>query len=118
MTPIERHADLAEAAREHLTAEGIEGVDLRVGDGSQGAADGAPWDGIIVTAAAPSIPDPLREQLAIAARLVIPVGSRDQQELVVIERTTSSEWTEWSDGAVVFVPLIGEAGFAPGDAGR
>lgn len=112
VTTIERHADLAEQARERLAALDIGGVDLRVGDGSRGDPDGAPWDGIVVTAAAPAIPDALREQLAIGARLVIPVGPRYQQDLIVVERRGPADWDEWSDGAVVFVPLVGEGGFA------
>ena len=92
VTTIERHADLAEAARERLEALGVEGVDVRVGDGSQGDPDGAPWDGIVVTAARPSIPDALREQLAVGGRLVIPVGPRDQQDLIVVERRGPNDW--------------------------
>jgi protein-L-isoaspartate(D-aspartate) O-methyltransferase len=111
VTSIERHPDLADAARDRLAALGIEGVDIRVGDGSQGAPDGAPWDGIVVTAAAPSIPDALREQLAVGARLAIPVGPRERQELIVVERRSEADWDEVSDGPVVFVPLVGEGGF-------
>jgi protein-L-isoaspartate(D-aspartate) O-methyltransferase len=111
VTSIERHADLADQARERLQALGIEGVDVRVGDGSQGDLDGAPWDGIVVTAAAPAIPDALREQLDVGARLVIPVGPRYQQDLIVVERKGPHDWDEFSDGAVVFVPLLGEGGF-------
>jgi protein-L-isoaspartate(D-aspartate) O-methyltransferase len=111
VTTIERHPDLAEQARERLRGQGIEGVDVRVGDGSRGDSEGAPWDGIVVTAAAPAIPDALREQLAVGARLVIPVGPRYQQDLLVIERRGPDDWDEWSDGAVVFVPLVGEGGF-------
>lgn len=111
VTSIERHQALSDEARERLAGLGVRGVDLRVGDGSLGELDGAPWDGIVVTAAGPSIPDPLREQLAVGARLVIPVGSRERQELVVVERRSAADWTEWSDGPVVFVPLVGEAGW-------
>ena len=111
VTSIERFPDLSDQARERLRDVGIDGVDLRVGDGSGGLPDEAPWDGIIVTAAAPAIPDALREQLAVGARLVIPVGPLDRQELIVVERITATDWREWSDGAVVFVPLIGEGGF-------
>ena len=114
VTSIERHADLSEAAGERLAAiapAGTARVDLRVGDGSRGQPDGAPWDGIVVTAGAPSIPHDLREQLAVGARLVIPVGPRDRQELIVVERRGPNDWHEWSDGAVVFVPLVGEAGW-------
>ena len=108
---IERHEALARGARERLKRLGLEGVELRVGDGSGGEAGGAPWDGILVTAGAPTVPNPLREQLAVGARLVIPVGPRDQQELVVIERRSPTDWHEWSVVAVVFVPLVGEAGW-------
>jgi protein-L-isoaspartate(D-aspartate) O-methyltransferase len=117
VTTIERHADLSDAARERLVSLGIGGIDLRVGDGSRGAPEDAPWDGIIVTAAAPSIPDALRDQLAVGARLVIPVGPREQQDLRVVERRSAADWDEWSDGAVVFVPLVGEGGFAEVDPG-
>ena len=115
VTTIERHPDLAETARERLRGLGIRGVDVRVGDGSQGAPDGAPWDGIVVTAGAPSVPDALREQLGVGARLVIPVGPRYQQDLLVVERRGPNDWNEWSDGAVVFVPLVGEAGWSEYD---
>ena len=117
VTSIERHADLSEAARDRLAATNLEGVDLRdidlrVGDGSEGDPEGAPWDGIVVTAAAPAVPDALREQLGVGARLVIPVGPRYQQDLIVVERRGPADWDEFSDGAVVFVPLVGEGGFA------
>ena len=111
VTTIERHANLADEARERLTAEGVAGVDVRVGDGSQGVADGAPWDGIVVTAGSPSIANELREQLAVGARLVIPVGDRASQDLRIVERRGPNDWREWSDGAVVFVPLVGEGGW-------
>jgi protein-L-isoaspartate(D-aspartate) O-methyltransferase len=114
VTSIERHPELALGARERLAAAGVDGVDVRVGDGSRGEPDGAPWDGIIVTAGAPTIPNELREQLAAGARLVIPVGSHERQELVVIERNGPNDWREWSDGLVVFVPLVGEAGWPDG----
>lgn len=108
---FERHAALAKAARERLDRMGIEGVEIVVGDGSAGDPSGAPWDGIIVTAGAPAVPESLREQLAIGARLVIPVGDRWQQDLIVVERRDDSTWVEKSDGAVMFVPLVGEGGW-------
>jgi protein-L-isoaspartate(D-aspartate) O-methyltransferase len=114
VTTIERHGALSDSARERLAGLGIDGVEFRVGDGSGGDPEGAPWDGIVVTAGAPSIPDALREQLAVGARLVIPVGPRDRQELMVVERRGPADWVEWSDGAVVFVPLVGERGWAEG----
>jgi protein-L-isoaspartate(D-aspartate) O-methyltransferase len=109
---IERWEGLAETAREHLGSLGIEGVEVVVADGSAGEPVGAPWDGIIVTAAAPAIPDALRDQLAVGARLVIPVGPRHVQDLRVVERRGPADWREWSDGAVMFVPLVGEGGWS------
>ncbi len=110
---IERHAALAEVARERLRSLGFDDlVEVRIGDGSLGAPDGAPWRGILVTAAAPSIPDALREQLDPGGgRLVLPVGRRMHQELIVVTRR-DDDWLEESDGPVAFVPLIGEGGFS------
>jgi protein-L-isoaspartate(D-aspartate) O-methyltransferase len=112
VTTIECEAGLAAAARERLEGLGYkrDRIDVRTGDGTQGLPDEAPWDGILVAAAAPEIPDPLREQLGEGRRLVIPVGSRQEQQLLVVERH-GTEWREWSDGPCVFVPLIGEAGW-------
>jgi protein-L-isoaspartate(D-aspartate) O-methyltransferase len=110
---IERHESLADAARERLARLGYgDRVEIRVGDGSLGDAAGGPWRGILVAAAAPRVPEALRAQLdPDGGRLVVPVGTRDRQRLVVVTRT-GDEWTETSDGAVVFVPLIGESGFS------
>jgi len=111
VTTIERHPDLAATARARLTALGYgDDVEVVAADGSLGRPEGAPWDGILVAAAAPDIPDPLREQLGDGRRLVIPVGSRHEQQLLVVERH-GTEWREWSDGPCVFVPLIGKAGW-------
>ncbi len=107
----ERQAELAESARSRLHGLGLDDrVEVRHADGSLGDPEGAPWDGIIVTAAAPVVQNALRDQLGDGARLVIPVGSRDRQELVVVERN-GDEWREWSDGPCVFVPLVGEGGY-------
>jgi protein-L-isoaspartate(D-aspartate) O-methyltransferase len=111
VTSIEREPTLVASARERLIGLGYDDrVELREGDGTTGAPDGAPWDGILVAAGAPAIPDTLREQLGEGRRLVIPVGSREHQELIVVTRR-GDEWLEESDGPVVFVPLIGEEGW-------
>jgi protein-L-isoaspartate(D-aspartate) O-methyltransferase len=109
---IERQPELAVTARERLAGLGLGGaVDVRVGDGSVGDPAGAPWDGIVVTAAAPSIPTALREQLSPnGGRLVIPVGDRSRQELLLVVRH-GDEWRDRNEGPCVFVPLVGEGGF-------
>ncbi len=111
VTTFERQEALIPKARQRIDAQGLgAAVEIRLADGSLGDPAGAPWDGIIVTAAAPAIPVELRDQLADGGRLVIPVGPRDRQILTVVTRH-GDEWTEQPDGACVFVPLIGEGGF-------
>jgi protein-L-isoaspartate(D-aspartate) O-methyltransferase len=107
----ERQPELAEVARERLGRLGFgDQVEVRLGDGSAGDPAGTLYDGIIVTAAAPRIPDGLREQLKDDGRMVIPVGPRDHQDLLLVVRH-GDEWIERSDGPVVFVPLVGEGGY-------
>ena len=111
VTSIERQATLVPAARARLRDLGLgDLVEIRVADGSLGDPVGAPWEGIIVTAAAPAVPQPLRDQLREGGHLVIPVGPRDRQILMVVTRN-GDEWVEQPDGACVFVPLIGAGGF-------
>lgn len=114
VTSIERLPELAAAARSRLERLGFaERVAIRIGDGSLGDPDGAPYPRIIVTAAAPSVPEPLRQQLdPNGGRMVVPVGGRWQQELVVVVRRGEADWVEQPAGGCVFVPLVGEAGFS------
>ncbi|MFL5677030.1 MAG: protein-L-isoaspartate(D-aspartate) O-methyltransferase [Chloroflexota bacterium] len=115
VTSLERHDVLAAQAAERIAGLELDGtVTIRTTDGSLGDAEGAPWDGIIVTAAAPSIPYGLRSQLSDGGRLVIPVGPRDHQVLTLVVRN-GDDWRETPHGAVVFVPLIGEGGFPDED---
>ena len=111
VTTIEREPDLAREAELRLAELGYgDRVTVIVGDGTLGRPDEGPWDGILVGAAAPAVPEPLRLQLGEGRRLVIPVGTRREQLLLVVERH-GNEWTERSDGPCVFVPLVGEAGW-------
>jgi protein-L-isoaspartate(D-aspartate) O-methyltransferase len=109
---IERQPELATSARERLAELGFaDQVEVRLGDGSLGDPTGAPWDGILVAAAAPAIPVSLREQLSPnGGRLVIPVGERRRQDLLLVIRHGDT-WDERNDGSVVFVPLVGAEGF-------
>lgn len=111
---IERHEELAEAARSRLSEMGY-GIEVVVGDGSQGWSPGAPYAGIVVGAAAPAVPTPLADQLAMEGRLVIPVGRPDLQWLTVVTRTENGFETREAE-ACVFVPLLGRYGFDDGEA--
>ena len=109
---VERHWQLAESARERLAALGYDNVHVKQGDGTLGWPEHAPYDGIIVAAGAPRVPEPLTEQLAIGGRLVIPVGpTLETQELLRVRRTGENSFEQDDLGAVRFVPLIGEAGW-------
>ncbi|MFA0777386.1 MAG: hypothetical protein PVTTEEND_001100 [Candidatus Fervidibacter sp.] len=114
---IERIPELARRAQRVLTDLGYRNVTVLVGDGSLGAPDFAPFDAIIVTAAAPHPPKALLEQLKDGGRLVIPIGDRPLQELIRFVRK-GDEWQEEKHGPCLFVPLIGKngwGGFAPSD---
>ena len=108
---VERHAVLSESAARRLADAGYDEVQLVVGDGTRGWPAGAPYDAILVTAAGPSVPQPLLDQLSPeGGKLVMPVGSRGHQELTVVERQ-GDEYVRSGRDPVVFVPLIGEHGF-------
>jgi protein-L-isoaspartate(D-aspartate) O-methyltransferase len=107
---IERREALADRARRALAAAGIENVRVLVGDGSEGLEAEAPFDGIIVTAGAPAVPDVLTRQLDDGGRLVIPVGGGDHQVLHVVTRAGDTFSTTIGD-ACVFVPLVGRFGW-------
>lgn len=107
---IERIPELAEQARENLAALGYKNVEVLVGDGSRGHAEGGPYDGIVVAAAAPEISSALREQLAGGGRLVVPVGTSADQSILRVLRTRDGFKLQRFD-RVVFVPLIGRDGF-------
>ncbi len=107
---IERLPDLLVEAEERFRRLGLTNIRTRLGDGAPGWPEAAPFDGILVTAAAPRVPDPLLVQLAPGGRLVIPVGDLASQELVIIQRTARG-FEERSAGGVRFVPLISRLAF-------
>lgn len=111
VTGIERHGALARGAEARLRGLGYSDFHIRVGDGSLGCPDAAPFDGIIVAAAAPELPGPLIEQLLPGGRLVLPLGDRKVQTLVCIEKHADGSTERLDLGSVVFVPLVGAKGF-------
>jgi protein-L-isoaspartate(D-aspartate) O-methyltransferase len=108
---VEIRANLAEGASRRLRDLGYTNICVVVGDGSLGWAELAPYDAIVVTAASPSLPPELIRQLGDGGRLVAPVGSLSEQELVLVERIDGRVRSR-PIGGVQFVPLRGAAGFA------
>jgi protein-L-isoaspartate(D-aspartate) O-methyltransferase len=109
---IERHASLATLARARLEELGYDNVHVRHGDGTLGWSEAAPFDAILVAAGGPELPPSLKEQLGPGGRLVIPVGDTPiEQRLVCVERT-NGRYERTDLGAVRFVPLVGQEGWA------
>lgn len=108
---IERLPGLLETARERFRELGIKNIESRSGDGTRGWPEAAPFDRIVVTAAAPDVPEALRRQLSESGgRLVIPVGDRELQRLVTVQRDGDSFHHEESVPCR-FVPLLGAEGW-------
>ncbi len=107
---IERHADLADQARANLAADGIDRVEVHVGDGTMGLPEQAPFDAVVVAAAFTQVPAPLVDQLLVGGRLVQPIGPGGNEQVTCFERTADGlEEREFVTGAR-FVRLIGEHG--------
>jgi protein-L-isoaspartate(D-aspartate) O-methyltransferase len=107
---VERLPDLLVEAEARFRRLGLDNIETRLGDGAQGWPGVPPFDGIIVTAATPRVPEPLLQQLAPGGRLVAPVGDQAEQELVILERR-DDRWIERSAGGVRFVPLVSRLAF-------
>lgn len=107
---IERLPELARKAQQRLQQLGFTHVLIKVADGTVGWAEYAPYDGILVAAGSPEIPQPLLEQLVIGGRLVIPVGDEKQQDLLCVTKRETDHLIE-DAGPCVFVKLIGEHGW-------
>lgn len=107
---VERHEKLYLSAREILKDLGFR-AHLKFGDGTLGWSAYAPYDGIVVTAGAPVVPEELIQQLAVGGRLVVPVGDQVSQVMTVVTRESGDEFTEERLSHFKFVPLIGEKGW-------
>ncbi|HHI97526.1 MAG TPA: protein-L-isoaspartate(D-aspartate) O-methyltransferase [Thermodesulfatator atlanticus] len=107
---IERYPSLAQRAKRILEKLGYHNVIIKVGDGTKGWPEAAPFDAIIVTAAGPKIPEPLIAQLKDGGRLVMPVGDEWSQYLIKVTKR-GDELIKENLGAVRFVKLVGEYGF-------
>ncbi len=107
---VERIRELSVRARATLDQLRISNVALMVGDGSVGWSRYAPYQAILVSAAAPAIPNALIDQLATAGRMLIPIGDRDVQKLTLLQKTDTGLLTE-EISACVFVPLLGRFGW-------
>jgi protein-L-isoaspartate(D-aspartate) O-methyltransferase len=113
VTTIERVPELYERARDVLADAGYGRVDVRLGDGSLGVPDKAPFRAIAVAAAAPAVPGALYDQLVVGGRLVLPRGTRWGQDLVQVVRTEDGP-VERASIPCRFVPLVGAGGFRRG----
>jgi protein-L-isoaspartate(D-aspartate) O-methyltransferase len=113
---IERIQSIGVAARERLTAMGYNNIVFRIGDGTLGWREMAPFDRVIVTAGAPKVPLFLEDQLRVGGTCVVPVGDAANQNLVRITRTPEGLHEEVLC-ACTFVPLIGREGWSTGEAG-
>jgi protein-L-isoaspartate(D-aspartate) O-methyltransferase len=109
---IERHEELAKLARARLKRLGYANVEIIIADGTKGLPEEAPFQAIIVSAGGPHVPEALKHQLAIGGRLIIPIGEFGYQTLMRVRRTGKDSFKEEDFGAVAFVPLIGEEGWA------
>ncbi|HSM85269.1 MAG TPA: protein-L-isoaspartate(D-aspartate) O-methyltransferase [Candidatus Limnocylindrales bacterium] len=109
---VERHASLAQIARNNLLRLGYQNVSIIAGDGSLGWRQAAPFNAIIVSAAAPRVPPALVQQLLPGGRLVVPVGQAEQQVLQLLRKAPDGALDVRSLEGCRFVPLIGEQGFA------
>ncbi|HEY2835549.1 MAG TPA: protein-L-isoaspartate(D-aspartate) O-methyltransferase [Rhizomicrobium sp.] len=115
---IERHAGLTEAAKERCRTLGYHNIRFRTGDGTKGWPEAAPFDAILVAAAAPDPPESLKQQLAPGGRLIIPIGENPEQRLIRLTRLDKRNFQRDDLGGVNFVPLIGAEGWSETGPGR
>lgn len=110
---IERNQEIHERTQQMFDKMGLRAV-IRCSDGTLGWQEYAPYDGIIVTAGAPSVPHQLKKQLKIGGKLVIPVGDRKSQQLDILTKVDEEDFSLEKISSFVFVPLIGKDGWKEG----
>jgi protein-L-isoaspartate(D-aspartate) O-methyltransferase len=110
---VERYDDLARTARESLVRFGVQDVEVVVGDGSEGLPEHAPFDAVLVSAAFPSVPAPLAEQLADGGRLVQPIGRGGSEDVTLFQRKGGELVARRAVTGARFVPLVGRHGYPP-----
>ncbi|MDF3292706.1 protein-L-isoaspartate(D-aspartate) O-methyltransferase [Streptomyces silvisoli] len=110
---VERWPDMADEARRALSGQGVENVDVIVGDGTLGVAARAPYDAVVVSAAFPRVPPPLVEQLRIGGQLVQPIGPGGREEVELYERGPHGLARRRFITSARFVRLYGEHGYPP-----
>ncbi len=115
---LERIPELARGAQALLKSLGVANVSVKVFDGSYGWSEHAPYDAIVVAAAAPEVPETLVAQLTPTGRLVVPVGAPGRQRLLVVKRLPNGRVRTEDAGEVAYVPLVGRFGFAPREPAR
>jgi protein-L-isoaspartate(D-aspartate) O-methyltransferase len=108
---LERIPELAAEARRVLALLGVKNVSVKVFDGTYGWREHAPYDAIVVAAAAPDIPAPLVSQLSATGRLIVPVGTASRQRLLVVKKLPSGRTRTEDAGDVAYVPLVGKFGW-------
>jgi protein-L-isoaspartate(D-aspartate) O-methyltransferase len=108
---IERFPDVAETARENLARRGVGNVEVVAGDGTEGLPEHAPYDAILVSAAFPSVPPPLEQQLAVGGRLVQPIGSGGQEQVILFEKEPGGLERRRTVTGAHFVRLYGAHAF-------
>jgi protein-L-isoaspartate(D-aspartate) O-methyltransferase len=108
---VERFPDVAETAKNNLARHGVENVEVVAGDGTKGFPEHAPYDAILVSAAFPSVPPPLAQQLAMGGRLVQPIGSGGQEQVILFEKEPGGLERRRTVTGAHFVRLYGAHAF-------
>jgi protein-L-isoaspartate(D-aspartate) O-methyltransferase len=108
---VERYEALARQAQSKFKELNFDNIAVHIGDGTTGWKEAAPYDGILVSAAAPEIPSSLVEQLIVDSYLVIPVGTKSLQQLYQVQKLGDADLNKSKLGSVRFVPLLGTEGW-------